>query len=504
MAHSIPTVTALDEVYADSLLLHGARYQSLTEAFIEMYGAMPDFIARAPGRVNIIGEHIDYCGFPVFPMAIVPDCLIAVKAVDESVVRLANVNSKYAAREFGFQPGNIVEIDASVHDWSNYFKCGYRGALEAIGATTSPVGMQCLMDGSVPISVGLSSSSAFVCCAVMATMKANGRVLSQERVVETSVTSERYIGTNGGGMDQTTSIMSQPQSAAFIEFSPMLRVTPVKLPSTTPPIAFVIANTMVESDKVAMAATNYNLRVVETRIGALMLAKHLNILEHSACANADPLTFKTVMDEYFAGSYPGDRDPAVLKWTKRLAAMLEKAGALFGKHSQGFTPSECADYLHTSVDSLMRRVDVDRFPVRAERFKILQRAQHAFSEALRVVKFRQICESGNTSDECFSALGSLMNQSQDSCRDLFECSCPELDELCDIARKAGSFGSRLTGAGWGGCSVHLVRQDCCDRFIATLKQKYYSQRFPELSDVDLDHAVFATLPGSGAAIYTFA
>ncbi|KAJ2881064.1 galactokinase, partial [Coemansia aciculifera] len=142
MDHSIPIVSALDDVYAGNLLQHGARYQALTEAFIETYGAMPDFIARAPGRVNIIGEHIDYCGFPVFPMAIVPDCLIAVKAVDGSSVKLSNVNAKFAARQFDYQSGTIVDIDQSVHDWVNYFKCGYRGALEAIANTSSPVGMQ--------------------------------------------------------------------------------------------------------------------------------------------------------------------------------------------------------------------------------------------------------------------------------------------------------------------------------------------------------------------------
>ncbi|KAJ2493872.1 galactokinase [Coemansia sp. RSA 2050] len=503
MDHSIPIVSALDDIYAGNLLQHGARYQALTEAFVKAYGAMPSFIARAPGRVNIIGEHIDYCGLPVFPMAIVPDCLIAVKAVGGSSVKLSNVNTKFPARQFDYRPGNIVDIDESMHDWVNYFKCGYKGALEAIAGAASPVGMLCLMDGSVPISVGLSSSSAFVCCAVMATMRANGKLLSQERVVETSVASERYIGTNGGGMDQTTSIMSQSQSAAFIEFSPMLRVTPVKFPSTTPPIVFVIANTMVESDKAVTAPTNYNLRVVETRIGALMLAKHLNILEHSACANADPLTFKTVIDEFFASSYPSDCDSLVLKWTKRLTVMLERAEALFATHPQGFTLDECAGYLGVSTGDLAVLVHTDRYPVRAARFKLLQRAQHAFSEALRVVKFRQVCESGDTSDKCFVALGDLMNQSQASCRDLFECSSPELDEVCEIARKAGSFGSRLTGAGWGGCSVHLVRQDGCDSFIAALKQEYYLKRFPELSDNDLEHVVFATAPSSGAAIYVF-
>ncbi|KAJ2157401.1 galactokinase, partial [Coemansia sp. RSA 552] len=66
---------------------------------------------------------------------------------------------------------------------------------------------------------------------------------------------------------------------------------------------------------------------------------------------------------------------------------------------------------------------------------------------------------------------------------------------------AGSFGSRLTGAGWGGCSVHLVRQDGVDAFIAALKQKYYAKHVPHLQGSALDDAVFVTSPGNGAALY---
>ncbi|KAJ2768563.1 galactokinase, partial [Coemansia nantahalensis] len=260
----VPSYDALSDIYSSGLLKHAARFQALIEEFIATYGARPDFIVRAPGRVNIIGEHIDYCGLPVFPMAIVPDFIIAVRATDRRRIQLANRDPRYPACDYSCEPGSAVTINNTTHNWSNYFKCGYKGAVEALGCA-GPRGMQCLVDGTVPSSAGLSGSSALVCCAALATMKANGRVLPQPDVVAVAVASERYIGTNGGGMDQTISIMAQPHSAMFIEFDPALAVTPVPFPSTTPPIAFVIANTLVVSDKAVTAPVCYNLRVVETR-----------------------------------------------------------------------------------------------------------------------------------------------------------------------------------------------------------------------------------------------
>ncbi|KAJ2678115.1 galactokinase [Coemansia spiralis] len=497
--------TAISDIYADNLLKHGVRYQTLVEKFVSIYGEKPDFIARAPGRVNIIGEHIDYCGFPVFPMAIVPDCLVAVRSIEEKIVDLANVNHEYPARRFSYNPVSMVSIDNSQQDWTNYFKCGYKGALKAIDCN-APKGMQCLMDGNVPRCVGLSSSSAVVCCAALATMEANNRLLSQENVVEASVASERYIGTNGGGMDQTASIMSQPHSASFIEFDPELSVTPVRIPSTEPPLAFVIANTLVAFDKAVTAPVYYNLRVVETRVGALILAKCLGIADRPACKNVDPLTFKIVMDEYFSGQDTAGKSEVDV-WIERLTAMFKASSETFGSHPGGYTRDEMAQELGITTQQLSNKVHEAQFPVRAERFQLLKRAQHAFSEALRVVRFRQICEQTNdrssTCGDVGKALGDLMNQSQDSCRDLFECSCKELDELCEIARGAGSLGSRLTGAGWGGCSVHLVSQPSIDRFIDTLKERYYSKHHSDLSPEQLKETIFVTVPGSGAGIYLF-
>ena len=95
-------------------------------------------------------------------------------------------------------------------------------------------------------------------------------------------------------------------------------------------------------------------------------------------------------------------------------------------------------------------------------------------------------------------LGDLMNQTQDSCRDVYDCSCPELDELCTIARRAGAFGSRLTGAGWGGCTVHVVPKDKVDDIRQAWEKGYYRVKFLDISDEKLAEAVITSKPGHGS------
>ena len=172
---------------------------------------------------------------------------------------------------------------------------------------------------------------------------------------------------------------------------------------------------------------------------------------------------------------------------------------------EGYTRDEVAAALNISVDELNERY-TSRFPVRAERFKLRQRALHVFSEAARVMRFMALLEGseaprdGGRDTSAYNArLGALLNETQDSCRDLYECSCPELDELCDIARRAGSYGSRLTGAGWGGCSVHLVPADKVAAVKEAWEREYYAKR--DLTDEQKETAVVVSRPGSGSAVY---
>ena len=118
--------------------------------------------------------------------------------------------------------------------------------------------------------------------------------------------------------------------------------------------------------------------------------------------------------------------------------------------------------------------------------------------------FKRICEDESLDEsEKVGRLGKLMNESHLSCDMLYECSSPELNELTKMARDAGALGSRLTGAGWGGCCVSLVRKSELQTFISKVMDYYTKPR--ETGETlwvtdDLNRYIFATNPGQGALV----
>jgi galactokinase len=142
------------------------------------------------------------------------------------------------------------------------------------------------------------------------------------------------------------------------------------------------------------------------------------------------------------------------------------------------------------------------FPVQAERFYLRQRALHCFQEARRVLDFKATLTNAHELDEkhiCY--LGQLLNDSQTSCRIDYDCSCPEVDEICEIARRSGTWGSRLTGAGWGGSTVHMLPQSKVANVTKALRDEYYLKRFPEISKEKLAEAMVISKPSNGSFLY---
>ncbi|KAI9158874.1 Galactokinase [Paramyrothecium foliicola] len=518
MSGPVPVAKSLADIYQSAALPQQApRWNDLLARFETTYGHPADFIARSPGRVNIIGEHIDYSLYSVLPMAITADAILAVSspaaaaaAADASSfrVRIANLqDAKFPAAEFAVPFDGVPEIDSTRFDWVNYFKSGLSGALELLrkkkGADFRPRDMEIVMDGTVPVGGGLSSSAAFVSASALAVMVANGEeVVDKKELTELAIVSERAVGVNSGGMDQSASVLSEQGAALFVSFSPSLSARPIQFPPTTPELCFVVAQSFVTSNKQVTGPIHYNLRVVECSFAAAYLNAVLNPPGTQLPADAGPLgiSLHGFHDAYFHhaqrdSDYSASKSLTSEQEIEKLLALTKEALT----QEEGYTREEIAKVLNVSVDELEARF-MAKLPVRAERFKLRQRAVHVFTEALRVLRFLALLEQqGATSGNLNEQLGALMDETQASCRDLYECSCPEIDQICTVARAAGAYGSRLTGAGWGGCSVHLVPVDKVAAVKEALDREYYSKL--ELTEEQKEEAVVVSRPARGSAVY---
>ena len=179
------------------------------------------------------------------------------------------------------------------------------------------------------------------------------------------------------------------------------------------------------------------------------------------------------------------------------------AAAAVTTHLHGgiYTAAELAGVLGCPVETLFADSPASLevlAHVASAGFKLHDRAAHVYAEAGRVDALAAACASGAG----LSVLGALMDASHASCRDLYQCSCPELDELVTLAKRHGALGARLTGAGWGGCAVMLVQEADVAAFLAAMKADFFDARVAKglITQEGLTDALFATKPSAGAAI----
>ncbi len=207
-------------------------------------------VARAPGRVNLIGEHIDYCGLPVFPMAIGRSTRVAFQPRADREIRLLNSDPRFAPDTFTLT-ARIPPAPAG--DWTNYA----RAAAQALVQRRLDLkGIDAVVDSDLPIAAGLSSSSALVVAAALAILHANGASVPPLELMDLLARGERYVGTAGGGMDHAIILGARTGCASRIDFHP-LRLTPTPVPAGW---QFIVAWSMVHAEKSGAAREGYNQR----------------------------------------------------------------------------------------------------------------------------------------------------------------------------------------------------------------------------------------------------
>ncbi len=360
--------------------------QSVTAAFVSRFGRPPTLAVRAPGRVNIIGEHTDYNAGFVLPMAIERETVIAAAPRVDAVIRAWAANLERSA-EVSL---NTLARHAS-EPWLDYIV----GVAAELGRLSLPLsGCDILIYGNVPVASGLSSSASLEMAALVLFESlggfhlegADGPLLGQR--VEND-----FLGLKTGIMDQFIVRMGKAGHALFLD----CRTLEYELvPAMLPQAVFVIADTGVAR---GLAASKYNERVAE-------------------CAQA----------------------------VSHLQAVTGKQGT----HLRDFELEDLSRAQTTMPEVSFRR------------------ARHILTENLRT---REACLALRASDA--RRLGILMNESDHSLRDDYEVTCLELDAMTAIARALpGCYGSRMTGAGFGGCTVSLVERTQADQFAERLMAEY--------------------------------
>jgi galactokinase len=441
-------LAALTAIYGQETHAQAARYGEAVAQFQLRFGPGPVDIYRAPGRVNLIGEHTDYNHGFVLPAALDKDILLLARPRSDRVVRLVNSEAGFPDAEFVLS--DAIESAPRGH-WSNYI----RGAAQMVvqecirSGLSAPPGLDVLVEGAAPLGVprgaGLSSSSALVVAAAVALAHHAGWRPTGAELALKCADAEWYVGTRGGIMDHFAALLSKRDHGLFLDCraNPDGSYTTRHVPFPVG-VRLVVVDSGVHHDNVR---GEYNRRVAACRAGAALLA---------------PL-------------HPGAthlRDFQDLAWPT-LSPLLPEST----------TPAELA---RRSVDlGELPGVEPDEpLPVRAC-------CRHVWTENARV----QACLDALQQDD-IRRVGALLHEAHASAARDYAISTPELDFLTATAEALpGVYGARLTGAGWGGCVIVLVAKD-----DAGTLQTELSDRFA--AHFGYRPAQFECLAGPGAAHVT--
>ena len=362
--------------------------QDLIDSFAAAYSAKPAAYSRAPGRLEILGNHTDYNEGFVLSCATGQATEMAIAAIPGRICKLQNPPLK---GEF-----TIDLDDMDTHrpkDWTNYIK-GVLVELRRRGI--SYPAFEVLFKSSVPLSAGMSSSAALEMAFCMALKQLAGIDLPLPEWARVGQSVENvYLGLKSGLLDQFSSLYGKKDSFILCDFRSVEVLKTVTMPSGW---KIVVANTMVKHN---LVESDYNQR-------------------RESCERAT----KVIQGKF----------PQVKTLRDVSSAMLEECKSIL----------DHTDYL---------------------------RAKHVVGEDERVMKGVELLEAGKVEE-----FGALWFQSHESSRDCFENSCPELDVLVELAHTIpGCVGARLSGGGFGGISIHLVReneaQNYCERLAAAYKLK---------------------------------
>ena len=372
-----------------------ADLNALRTEFIERFAAEPEFY-RAPGRVNLIGEHTDYNAGFVMPAAIRFYTTVAVAGRADRRLRVRSTNFDETLEIALPEAADAVALRGQSKHWIGYV-AGVAWSLQQQGVALS--GADLLIHGEVPLGAGLSSSAALEVSVGLALSELAGHRLDNVTLAKLCQRAENdYVGMRCGIMDQFASACGRAGHALWIDCRSLQhRLLPLdqSLAGSASPTQLVICNTMVRH---GLASSQYNRRRDECEQGVQALARIIPGVE----------TLRDLSSAVLR-TYAAQLDPVIYRRCRHIASENERVNA---------------------AAAALGRADLTGF-------------------------------------------GRLMRESHRSLRDDYEVSCDELDLMVRIAEQIdGVYGARMTGGGFGGCTVNVVRTDAVARFRSLIAERY--------------------------------
>jgi galactokinase len=362
--------------------------QQLKQSFASYFNSESEIIVRAPGRVNLIGEHTDYNDGFVLPMAIDRAVWLALRPRDDGRVRIHSLDMQ-PAPPADPTPDSVFDLHSLTKgsDWIEYPK---GVAYELMMSGCELRGFDAVMTGDVPRGAGLSSSAAVELAIARAFAEVSGFTWDAPKMAKIAQKAENeWVGVNCGIMDQMASAACREGHALFLDCR-SLEIQHAPLPKG---VSVVILDT---STRRGLVSSAYNER-------------------RNQC---------------------------------------EEAARWFGVKA----------LRDVSVEEFERKTKEERDLSEAA----LKRARHIVTENARVLEAIKVMKAGNV-----KRLGELFNASHDSLRDDFEVTNDALNIMVECAREQAScYGARMTGAGFGGCAVALVKEETAAEFVNAVSAAY--------------------------------
>jgi N-acetylgalactosamine kinase len=519
----------LRSVYGPHEDLHRQKCRDLA-AVLECYGKRFGLdekvcLVRAPGRVNLMGRHVDHRGGMANFLAIDRESVAVVGLRDDDQVVAVNTQpGKFKPVQFNITELigrfawsdwlNFVNSDwvrdmvyVSAGDWGNYIKAAML-RLQHRYQDVRVRGINMALSGNVPIAAGLSSSSTIVVATLQAAIALNNFDLTSQQFIDLCGEGEWFVGSRGGPGDHAAIYLGQRGKVAQVGYLPFRVERIIDAPADQ---QLVLANSHVKAAQSASARDQFNSRIASYNLGLALLKQRCpeiaGVVEH--LRDLDPARLGCAISH-------------VYRWLMRVPATMTRKAfrEILSKEHRELIESNFATHadpqvyhprgvlLYGVAEILRSRMCVDLLETgQIATFGQLMRISHDGDRVSRPGRDGKYEATDNDcSDEFLSRLIADL-ASEDPQRVLraqffmqpgkYACSTPEIDEMVDIACAVpGVAGAQLAGAGLGGCIMILAREEAVPQVRKALAARYYRPR-------GLDPAAIPCITAEGAGLAEF-